>query len=298
MSELMDDEQEQENTPEENCERDEDKPIFPGSPVTMWMAIVMILSFITRHKLTKATVTDLIQLINLLFGGPVTGFQLTSSYIEKFIEKAKYGIEKHTYCTQCQVYIADVNSVDVCPVEGCHRNLREDGAVSYFIVVPLLDQLCSLMSRVSICEIIFGPKKQPNADYLGDITDGNVYKYMYSKCKHLHFISMSWNTDGVSVFKSSKFSIWPLYMTINELPQHMRFKDENLILAGLWFGPKKPLMQTFLKPIYPMLHGLENGFMIDTAIGKKKLHGFVIAGTADLPARALALNMIMFNGYN
>jgi hypothetical protein len=31
----------------------EDQYIFPGSSVKVWMAVVMILSFITRHKLTK-----------------------------------------------------------------------------------------------------------------------------------------------------------------------------------------------------------------------------------------------------
>ena len=37
-------------------------------------------------------------------------------------------------------------------------------------------------------------------------------------------ISMQMNTDGVAIFKSSKFDIWPIYMTVNELPPHMRYK--------------------------------------------------------------------------
>ena len=35
-------------------------------------------------------------------------------------------------------------------------------------------------------------------------------------------ISFLINTDGVPVFKSSKVSIWPLYLIINELPYGKR----------------------------------------------------------------------------
>ena len=31
-----------------------------------------------------------------------------------------------------------------------------------------------------------------------------------------------WNTDGVPIFKSSGFSIWPIFLMINELPFHLR----------------------------------------------------------------------------
>jgi hypothetical protein len=32
-----------------------------------------------------------------------------------------------------------------------------------------------------------------------------------------------WNTDGVPIFKSSGFSIWPIFLIINELPYHLRY---------------------------------------------------------------------------
>jgi len=50
------------------------------------------------------------------------------------------------------------------------------------------------------------------------------------------------------VFKSSKFSIWPLYFVINELPISKQWLDENVVLAGLWFGIEKPKMLTFIQP--------------------------------------------------
>lgn len=42
-----------------------------------------------------------------------------------------------------------------------------------------------------------------------------------------------WNTDKVSIFKSSKFNVWPLYLIINALLYVERFKKEKVYLVGL-----------------------------------------------------------------
>ncbi|KAL3195441.1 hypothetical protein MRX96_045681 [Rhipicephalus microplus] len=54
-------------------------------------------------------------------------------------------------------------------------------------------------------------------------------------------VSLTFNTDGVPLFESSKFGFWPLLAQINELT----YKDrvQRLVLAGLWpvacgLGPK------------------------------------------------------------
>ena len=67
-------------------------------------------------------------------------------------------------------------------------------------------------------------------------------------------ISLTWNTDGVPVFKSSDYAIWPLQATINELPPHLRHK--NIMLLGLWFGQKQN-MNVFLLPFVEECSRLE-----------------------------------------
>ena len=53
---------------------------------------------------------------------------------------------------------------------------------------------------------------------------------------------------GHLCFKSSKVQVWPLYLSINELPYKLRTAKENMVFAGLWFGEKKLAMWSFLKP--------------------------------------------------
>lgn len=52
------------------------------------------------------------------------------------------------------------------------------------------------------------------------------------------------------MFESSKFSIWLLLCSVNELPPEERDKNvlKNVLLCALWFGSSKPLMTSFLKP--------------------------------------------------
>ena len=93
-------------------------------------------------------------------------------------------------------------------------------------------------------------------------------------------------------------SIWPLYFIINELPYSHRYKRENIILAGLWFGPKKPVVNLFLSVFRDSLKKLYKGirFELPNRIGSVLVKGIVMCGTCDLSAKAHFLNMKQYNG--
>jgi hypothetical protein len=57
-----------------------------------------------------------------------------------------------------------------------------------------------------------------------DICDGEVYQSLVRNgfLADNRNVSFIFNTDGIPIFKSSKFSFWPLYLLINELPYKMR----------------------------------------------------------------------------
>ena len=119
----------------------------------------------------------------------------------------------------------------------------------------------------------------PDDISLSDVYDGREY------CQHKDFlskpenVSFLLNTDGVSMFRSSTVSLWPLWLVINELPPSVRFactlpfcplspkftpnkpcvctyrfSKDNMILAGLWFAREKPTMTTYM---YPLMSELE-----------------------------------------
>ena len=61
------------------------------------------------------------------------------------------------------------------------------------------------------------------AGVISDIVDGAVYKEHSAFLDNPANVSFTLNTDGVSIFRSSSTSIWPVWLVINELPAEQRY---------------------------------------------------------------------------
>ena len=120
------------------------------------------------------------------------------------------------------------------------------------------------------------------------------HKEFFSKPEHLGVIT---NTDGISLFKSSCVTLWPIYLQIANLPPLLRFSPSNIITCGVWFGQKKPDMASFLSPILHQLDRLSVvGFSFFCAEGNKTVRLKPLFSIFDLIAKAPILNMKQFNG--
>ncbi len=135
---------------------------------------------------------------------------------------------------------------------------------------------------------------------LCDIWDGSALSPLcvpgrfFSDKNHLAF---SLSTDGVPLFKSSKLTLWPVYLTILNLPANIRMNSENVILCGLWVGPTKPEMDLLLNPVTKCLRQLfTSGLEIETPSGAVTVRAKLVTGIFDLPAKAAVLCAKQFNG--
>ena len=142
--------------------------------------------------------------------------------------------------------------------------------------------------------------KGHNPDHLDDIQNGMVYQSLMAPGKFLSFIEhigLILNTDGVAVYKSSKFSLWPIYLALANLPPHLRMRKDFILLAGWWYGPIKPNMDLILHPVLEEIHYLQcTGFDLHVQGEVKRIRAMLLCGIFDLPAKALAVNMKQFNG--
>ena len=56
-----------------------------------------------------------------------------------------------------------------------------------------------------------------------DIYDGHEYRrHVQSGFLSEANVSFTFNTDGVDIYQSSKYSLWPIWLQINELPPIQR----------------------------------------------------------------------------
>lgn len=101
----------------------------------------------------------------------------------------------------------------------------------------------------------------------------------------------------MGLFNTSKASLWPIQVLINELPYAIR--NNNTILCGLWFGPVKPPMNLYLSPLVEELKILsEVGFTTVTPNNPDpiviKVQTLLVS--ADSIARPMVQNIKQFNG--
>jgi len=76
---------------------------------------------------------------------------------------------------------------------------------------------------------------------LSDVTSRKVYQSIVENQVISNFdITLQWNVDGVNIFKSSKMSMCPIQVAINELPYRVR--KDNILLVGLWYGNPRNLL--------------------------------------------------------
>ena len=124
------------------------------------------------------------------------------------------------------------------------------------------------------------------------------------------------NSNGVKIFSSNKKSLWPVWLSIANLPPIKRCMFKNIFFANLWFGKGKPSwdmvfqvnLQFFqchkqsddrYKEIcfLNMRHEMEEGFTVKIKDKDWKLELRVVLFNSDLPAKSSILNMQQFNGY-
>lgn len=94
---------------------------------------------------------------------------------------------------------------------------------------------------------------------------------------------------------TSKNSAWPVLVSINELPLHLRRK--HILMASVWLGKKKPVMNEYLKPFVRECIQLErDGISFKINGVEKALKVIPLVCISDSVARPTLRNATQFNG--
>ena len=145
----------------------------------------------------------------------------------------------HYFCPRC--YFALPSKCNICPNAACGEHLCEE-LIPCFSTLSVGDQLrnvfrrefnqCMLSGLIHVMIVCVVPHtyqsikdmkatiELQDSSTISDIFDGLLYKAVMVPCDadNTLKITLVLNTDGVAVFKSTNFSVWPLLLMINELP--------------------------------------------------------------------------------
>ncbi|XP_077491795.1 uncharacterized protein LOC144102383 [Amblyomma americanum] len=255
-----------------------DEQLYPGSRLTIGESMVLILESLL--KLIEAHV-------------PKEAAIPTSKYIFfKQFTNARESATLHFYCPSCLLYLGERQAQELhcstCGADFVVDTLKKNE--SYFLTFDIAKQV---KDKLSLDELNFKLLPRQLSYDVGELTTSQGY---HNLPMSTHDLSVTWNTDGVPLYESSGYSIWPLLLQINELPQKVRTK--HMLLAGLWFGTTKPKMCSFLKPFVKQMNILSSsGFQCTNLKGNTlKVRIFPGPCCVDTVARAMVMNMNQFNG--
>ena len=131
-------------------EREKNDMLYSGSPITSSSSVVLLLSFVLKHKLTREAFSDLLAVVEAHCPRP-NNCRTTVKKLFQFVSEAKGDIVKHFYCSYCNAYYGrgdnptQVNRT--CNI--CGQGIPTDGR--FFIEVPIERQLQKFFTGKCLC---------------------------------------------------------------------------------------------------------------------------------------------------
>lgn len=251
------------------------------------------MAFVVATGLTQAGCDELLKILCILLPSDAL-IPATKYMLKKYFDNSSYGTFLRYYCPLCSGILSESLACNDCQLVHSKDELIKQKKIAFHL--PLLPQ------RVNILQIRGEGVKlrsftSSEQGCITDFSDGSLY------CKFMDGVllndsdnfSLTFNTDGVPLFKSSSYNIWPLQSFINKLPPFVR--KANVLLSALWFGPSKPSMNSFLKPFVDELEQLSTSGFQWIRNGTKVLSRvYAVACCCDSVARAMVQNIKQFNG--
>lgn len=225
---------------------------------------------------------------------------------DKVFSNDKHCVEFLCYCKYCKSYCGtqvDTIEQNITHCVACNSyadpSTLNDGC--FFVNISIASQIQSMLENPDIqSKLQYKTGRPPKAEnVIADIYDGEMYKKLSAPGQILsdaNNLSYTFNSDGSPLYKSSKFSIWPIHVHLNELPPKLRF--EHVMLAGLWFDPTEPVMHMFLRPFVQQANSLVSegvSWERDGEVNVSKVVGLCCC--VDSKARPTMQNSTQFNGY-
>lgn len=255
--------------------------------------MIAILTFALVHSISGSCLADLLVLVHLHCLTPNL-CKTTLHLFNQYFKGMKSPVQITLYCSKC---------FQVCQRQGCNT-CGNQGSICYLLELPIIPQLQRMFKRDGFYDSLghrFSRTKLSN-DGIEDIYDGYLYQRHMGPngfLRNRNNISFTWYSDGAAVFKSSKLSIWPLFLSVNELPYRSRLLKENVVMCALWCGPVKPPGNLLLGTLLEGMNTLSQG--VDMELPNNEIifsRAMLLCGTCDGPARAMFLQMNSHSGYH
>ena len=298
-------------------DKDMFEPLYPGASISKCGAYCAIMEFKRVCRLPFTAIAMLLQLLQLLC--PVQNKLPRSIYmLKKVFQRHRAPYTKRVFCSSCNKEICqgqkrcmdrnctyqEPNALIHLPSDRAVQRIVTSHSTLFYQCIVFYMSTYTYMFIILHFVCIVGnwtklsyPQRECNPHIQFDIHTGKGYRKDAEFYSHTEHIGAFFNTDGISVFKSSRLTVWPIFLALASLPPSIHMNKENIITVALWVGHCKPQMEIFLPVLTKELDRLNTtGVSVRTSFGHTTIRMKPLFGVFDLIAKAPVINMKQFNG--
>lgn len=259
----------------------------------------IVLKFSIMNSLSVTGMVNLFKLINTLFS---TDILPNSKYFHDRMLNPHDDVEFHATCSICKAYVGEfgkIKNVKKCPSCKCDLDLIHCSNTCFFMLINPSKQISDLLKTYEDHYDFLMNRRTSEADIIEDIYDCNKYREFRSALaenEKKNYVSAMLNTDGAAVFNSSSYSIWPIFLKLNELPKQERMT--NLVTVSFWFNKEKPEMPVFLDEFVNLINKLNiYGFSAVIKNQERRIKLHILTSCVDSVVRAPMQGLKLFSRY-
>lgn len=124
----------------------ETTPIYPGSRLTIGISALLVMAVVLRHSLLGQALNDILKLIWLHCLGS-SEFLRSINTLKKCFCNLSSPLTFHWYCSYCFMLVDKNNHDKFCPNSFCRKDFSVSGSLSFFVEVPIADQVRKLFLK-------------------------------------------------------------------------------------------------------------------------------------------------------
>ncbi|KAJ8665790.1 hypothetical protein QAD02_007452 [Eretmocerus hayati] len=212
-----------------------------------WTLLVSALYLLLQKEVTRAEVqladslsSEFVEKTEILYDG---SNHLSQSFINLTHADAALQMVVDHRLEEMEIFTDDESGEDID-----HDSDREsDGSKDDEIPSKRSNECSTALNEVTKYHDYVVKERISDPRRIKDIYDSQLYMGFVEQLPldYRHsFATAAFNVDGIAVFECSDYSIWVIYIMINEIPPQARLKSPMIV--GLWIGKEKPAMQVFL----------------------------------------------------
>ncbi len=220
-------------------------PLYDGSPMSVLQALVKYFRWFSEHPgISKEALSSMLSMQHSVVLPP--GNQLPNSYDAALREIEPYLVqpEVHDVCpNDCVIFRGDHKDALQCPKCGAKRYISEQSSIPArrFTYLPLKPRLSRLFGTANMAQILqsHAVVRGSELDTMHDIHQSPAWKTAYEDGGLFNGdprgISLALCTDGVNPFAHHRvsYSMWPIMLTLLNLPRKMRNRFGSVVLVGI-----------------------------------------------------------------